>query len=215
MREVIVIFGPPGAGKTTLAREIAGRGGLRVFDSDDAVWRGEAHFRAALRHVGRDPSARAVVIRAGATRSARGKVVQMVGATEVRLLDLPLGECVSRIQGRGTDVRRGIAAARSWWRRFEPGEPVLPAPPRRVGSPRERGYGAEHRALRRRWAPKVAAGVVCCARCGDPIVPGEPWDLGHDDHDRSRYNGPEHAACNRATAGRRKRRAVSGRSRVW
>jgi hypothetical protein len=31
----------------------------------------------------------------------------------------------------------------------------------------------------------------------------EPWDLGHDDHDRSITRGPEHRdRCNRAAAGR-------------
>jgi hypothetical protein len=66
----------------------------------------------------------------------------------------------------------------------------------------DRGYGAAHRAERERWAPKVARGEVCCARCGRPIQAGEPWDLDHDDRDRSQYLGPSHAACNRATAGR-------------
>lgn len=69
-----------------------------------------------------------------------------------------------------------------------------------------RGYGPRHKALRRRWAAEVARGEVDCARCGQPIWPEEPWDLGHDDHDRTRYAGPEHRACNRATAARRLRR---------
>jgi hypothetical protein len=84
---------------------------------------------------------------------------------------------------------------------------------RRAGraTPAQRGYGAAHKALRRRWAPLVAAGGVLCARCGEPIDPGTPWDLGHVDDDRSRYSGPEHRACNRATATRPRR----AQSRAW
>lgn len=77
-----------------------------------------------------------------------------------------------------------------------------------------RGYGHVHQTIRARWTPKVAAGRVRCARgpackraelvdgqvVGGLILPTEPWDLGHDDHDRSRWTGPEHQACNRATS---------------
>lgn len=63
---------------------------------------------------------------------------------------------------------------------------------------REREYSSSrHRTLRARFRLVVAAGLAYCARCGDPISPDEPWDLGHDDFDRSRYSGPEHARCNR------------------
>ena len=62
-----------------------------------------------------------------------------------------------------------------------------------------RGYGHHHQQLRKRLAPLVAAGLARCARCGEAIKPGEPWDLGHDDLDRSLYKGAEHARCNRVT----------------
>ena len=69
-------------------------------------------------------------------------------------------------------------------------------------SMREQGYGLGHRARRRMLAPFVASGLVVCARCGEPIEPGTPWDLGHNDYDRRVYNGPEHAACNRGAPNR-------------
>jgi hypothetical protein len=69
-------------------------------------------------------------------------------------------------------------------------------------SMRERVYGVKHRALRRTLAPFVEAGLAHCARCGEPIEPGAPWDLGHDDYDRTKYSGPEHVACNRAAPNR-------------
>jgi hypothetical protein len=83
-----------------------------------------------------------------------------------------------------------------------------------------RGYGQPHRNLRSRWLPKVEAGNVFCARCGEWIDPSEPWDLGHDDLDRSQYRGPEHRACNRRTmthAAERRSEPVEVRrnSRQW
>jgi hypothetical protein len=57
-----------------------------------------------------------------------------------------------------------------------------------------RRYGPADRQLRARWAPRVAAGVVECARCGDLIEPGEPFDLGHVDGTLA-YSRPEHGRC--------------------
>jgi hypothetical protein len=85
-----------------------------------------------------------------------------------------------------------------------------PNPPRRARSTAQRGYGGRHQRIRRGLARWVASGQATCARCGRVIRPDEAWDLGHVDHDRSRYAGPEHAYCNRATANR------PGRvSRAW
>ena len=73
----------------------------------------------------------------------------------------------------------------------------------RRGTPAQRGYDQAHRNRRTEWAPKVATGLTPCWRCGELILPTEPWDLGHDDTDRTITRGPEHAnRCNRAAAGR-------------
>lgn len=79
----------------------------------------------------------------------------------------------------------------------------------------ERGYGYRHQRLRTRWDLRVKRGTVACARCGELIDPREPWDLGHDDADRSRYNGPEHRRCNRATEGRTPPPPIVRHSRDW
>lgn len=76
----------------------------------------------------------------------------------------------------------------------------MPAPHTRKTA--ERGYDGRHQRERERWRPKVEAGLIDCARCNEWIRPGTPWDLGHDDHDRSRYTGPEHMSCNRKAGGR-------------
>jgi hypothetical protein len=61
---------------------------------------------------------------------------------------------------------------------------------------RERGYGYHHKQLRKRWAKIVNAGGVDCARCLQPILPSQRWDLDHED-DRNGYLGPSHVSCNR------------------
>lgn len=80
------------------------------------------------------------------------------------------------------------------------------------GNTTERGYGHRHQKLRRQWRERIDAGevVICwrCAEAGRPhqIKPGEAFDLGHVDGDRSRYRGPECPAGNRATQGRKVKR---------
>lgn len=65
----------------------------------------------------------------------------------------------------------------------------------------ERGYGADHRALREQWAPLVATGTVPCHAtvCIEPggrlIKAGAPWHLGHNEA-RTAWTGPEHEVCN-------------------
>jgi hypothetical protein len=75
-----------------------------------------------------------------------------------------------------------------------------------VGPDHNKRYGKPHRRLRAEWRSKVERGEVHCARCGRWIAPHEEWDLGHADNDPTRYAGPEHAACNRATKAHAKAR---------
>lgn len=64
------------------------------------------------------------------------------------------------------------------------------------GSTVQRGYGQAHRITRAALTPIVATGNVKCARCRQPIRPGQAWDLDHT-ADRSSYLGASHARCNR------------------
>lgn len=82
------------------------------------------------------------------------------------------------------------------------------------GTTTERGYGQQHKKLRTAAKLDVDAGKAHCWRCTKPIHPHQAWDLGHDDDDRTKYNGPEHATCNRAV-NRHKAANVVDTSREW
>lgn len=71
------------------------------------------------------------------------------------------------------------------------------------GTPTTRGYGPAHQRERAKWKARITRGdTVTCTRCGQPIPPDAPWDLGHTP-DRTTWTGPEHANCNRSDGGKR------------
>ena len=70
-------------------------------------------------------------------------------------------------------------------------------------SPSARGHDAKFRALRKKLAPAVATGRIGCWRCGRCPIVG-PWDLGHDDYDRSVVRGPECRSCSRSAAAQKR-----------
>jgi len=58
-------------------------------------------------------------------------------------------------------------------------------------------YGHKHQQTRARLLPYVELGMYMCARCRKRILPGQPWDLDHNET-RTGYLGPSHRHCNRA-----------------
>lgn len=130
MRRVVLVCGPPGAGKTTLAKSL----GLEVYDIDEPQWgNDETRFKAALERLNRDLEAQAVVIRSGATRTARAKAASLISATETTVVTTPEAECIKRVVARNRPrppLKVQIAAVKSWWMKYEPDtlESVTTAP---------------------------------------------------------------------------------------
>lgn len=77
----------------------------------------------------------------------------------------------------------------------------------RRGTPTQRGYGAAHTRLRATWQARIDAGetIHCWRPDCDTRLAGRIWQLGHDDHDRSQYRGPECIPCNTKHGGRQGR----------
>ena len=125
MRQVVILCGPPGAGKTTAAHA----SGLKVYDRDDAQWASEQQFTAALAALAHDARAQAVVIRSAATSSARTRWAELTDATHLYVIATDKRTCLARVKARGrADLRASIPAITQWWAEFEGTDGVLNFP---------------------------------------------------------------------------------------
>lgn len=75
---------------------------------------------------------------------------------------------------------------------------------------RRRQYNSrEYRTAKAAGQRHVNTGHARCWRCHTPLHPGEPWHLGHDDHNRSIIRGPECVDCNLHAAAQAGARAAN------
>lgn len=113
-RTVIVLCGPPGAGKTTAART----SGLAVYDRDD--YPDERAFLSDVSSLAQDPDAQAVVIRWAPSSHDRERIASQAGATHVYLMVEDRDTLARRINQRGRADRVGtLAALKTWFAQYD------------------------------------------------------------------------------------------------
>jgi hypothetical protein len=232
-----VVIGPPAAGKSTWCREQAKPGDV-VIDYDRLA----LALNPDSNPDSHDHPKTVKAVTKAARQAAIDKAITLAHECDVYLIhSTPSESLLDRYRLAGAQVvtidpGRDVVMERAkkerpWWmqqaiKKWYDQQGATPRPrstAARVKAKRttaERGYGWEHRKQREALRPTVEAGKATCWRCQLPIKPRDPWDLGHDDNDRTRYRGPEHVSCNRGAGGRssaaaRKSSGPPPRSRDW
>jgi adenylate kinase family enzyme len=100
-RVVILVIGPPGSGKSTMARHLAEGAGLALFDRDEPQWRDDDRaFLHAVRIACQRANARVVIVRSGTTPVARARIIRTTRPTRILAMNTSEEECLRRIKER-------------------------------------------------------------------------------------------------------------------
>jgi hypothetical protein len=126
MREVILVAGPPCAGKTTYVAAHARPGDL-VLDQDEL---GARVMQRAVVRVAAMPAGRAWVIRCAPNPERRQQLAEQIRADRVVLLVPPMEVLHERAKQR-PDIRRQMQTIRAWFAR-EAANPAVAGRPAEV-----------------------------------------------------------------------------------
>ena len=115
-RQVTLICGPPGSGKSTLARQLHTNViELETINADTWQLRLKLFGRACYR-VGKDPVARAAIVRGAPTQAERDHHVELCKPARVIVLLTPAETCHQRVAERNRPRVEGEhAAIDAWW----------------------------------------------------------------------------------------------------
>lgn len=115
-RQVVLVCGPPGSGKSTLARQLHSNVlELEFIVAETWQLRLKLFGRACFR-LGRNPSARAAVVRGAPTQAERDHHVNLCKPSKVIVLLTPPDVCHQRVAERNRATVDGEhKAIDAWW----------------------------------------------------------------------------------------------------